>query len=131
MSRCINEKKMRKIEQKWANMYPHFSFSREIHFVKAFILNGYLKLSFCFHHLLPIFSITINTPIPRLRSFTRISLPPNFLFYNAPSTLSGFNWQQNNRLSTGILHCKKHDKYLDDDVEKFCEGSRVHQRKKR
>lgn len=71
---------MRKIEQKWANMYPHFSFSREINFVKAFILNGYLKLSFCFHHLLPIFSITINTPIPRLRSFTRISLPPIFCF---------------------------------------------------
>lgn len=41
---------------------------------------------------------------------------PDFLFWNVPFTTSDFNTQPELESQMGILHCKRHWKYPDDNV---------------
>lgn len=56
-------------------------------------------------------SIIINAFVCNVHSFTRCF----------PSMTSSFN--NKNRMSTGNLHCKRHEKYTDDNV-KMCKETR-------
>lgn len=45
--------------------------------------------------------------------------------WNAPSSLSSFNTRLKNMISTGILHCKEHWKYPDENSECLLNGEKI------
>lgn len=63
-------------------------------------------------------------PLPKLDSSTWHKKSRFSIVKYAPSTDFGFNTQPKidrpNRQYTGILHCKRHEKYPNDYVEKLC-----------